>query len=55
MLGSGFIAEVDDGGSWRRRDTGDCYVNGIHCIADEHRFGGIVVQAVDPPIPRGPT
>jgi hypothetical protein len=23
-----------------------CYVNGHKCIADEHRFGGIVIQLV---------
>jgi len=47
MLAAGFIAEVDDDGVWRRVDSGACTVNGIRCIAREHRFGGIVVQAVD--------
>ncbi|MCC5937575.1 MAG: hypothetical protein JJU34_09850 [Lunatimonas sp.] len=34
------------------RDTGEpyegdiCYVQGVTCKAEEHRFGGIVVQAV---------
>jgi hypothetical protein len=26
-------------------DSNYCYVDGVECIADEHRFGGIVVQA----------
>ena len=47
LLGAGFIAEVDDGGVWRRLDSGACSVNGVRCIAREHRFGGIVVQALD--------
>ncbi|MEX0816270.1 MAG: hypothetical protein WD027_02395 [Gaiellales bacterium] len=51
-LAAGFIAEVDDKGVWRRVDTSatcsaTCWVDGRHCIAREHRFGGIVVQAVD--------
>jgi len=24
----------------------ECYVDGIQCYADEHRFGGIVIQPV---------
>lgn len=24
-----------------------CYVDGVKCIADEHRFGGIVVQIAE--------
>ena len=51
MLAAGFIAEVDDNGVWRRVDdaTGaaTCWVKGRRCVAGEHRFGGIVVQAVD--------
>jgi hypothetical protein len=43
-LGGGFIAEVDDGGVWRRVDSGTCWVKGRRCVAGEHRFGGIVVQ-----------
>lgn len=50
MLGAGFIAEVDDNGTWRRVDdatyAATCWVNGRRCVAGEHRFGGIVVQAV---------
>jgi hypothetical protein len=33
-------------GVWRPRDDGKCWVNGRACIAGEHRFGGIVVQAL---------
>jgi hypothetical protein len=51
LLGSGFIAEVEDNGVWRRVDTptygASCWVDGRRCLAREHRFGGIVVQAVD--------
>lgn len=51
FLGAGFIAEVDDNGIWRPVDSATysatCWVNGRRCVASEHRFGGIVVQAVD--------
>lgn len=51
MLAAGFIAEVDDNGIWRRVDgatyNATCWVNGRRCLAGEHRFGGIVVQAID--------
>jgi hypothetical protein len=52
MLAAGFIAEVDDNGVGHRVDGGatyeaNCWVNGRRCVAGEHRFGGIVVQAVD--------
>ena len=51
LLGSGFTAEVEDGGVWRRVDDGNvdatCWVKGRRCVAGEHRFGGIVVQALD--------
>jgi hypothetical protein len=51
MLGAGFIAEVDDNGIWHRVDgatyDATCWVKGRRCVAGEHRFGGIVVQAVD--------
>lgn len=50
-LGGGFVAEVEDNGSWRRVegaiDGATCWVNGRRCEAREHRFGGIVVQAVE--------
>jgi hypothetical protein len=47
MLGAGFLAEVNDESVWHPRPTGDCWVNGRHCVADEHRFGGIVIQTFD--------
>jgi hypothetical protein len=51
MLAAGFIAEVEDNGVWRRVDdatySATCWVKGRRCVAGEHRFGGIVVQAVD--------
>lgn len=51
MLAAGFIAEVDDNCIWRRVGdatyTATCWVKGRRWIAGEHRFGGIVVQAVD--------
>ena len=25
----------------------DCYINGIQCYAEEHRFGGIVISKKD--------
>jgi ankyrin repeat protein len=46
-LGAGFVAEVEVGGGWRPVDGGECWVAGRRCVAGEHRFGGIVVQAVD--------
>lgn len=50
-LAAGFIAEVDDNGTWRRVDNATyeatCWVKGRRCLAGEHRFGGIVVQAID--------
>jgi hypothetical protein len=51
MLAAGFIAEVEDEGVWRRVDdavyNATCWVKGTRCIAGEHRFGGIAVQAVE--------
>ncbi len=51
MLAAGFIAEVEDDGVWRRVEDATyhatCWVDGRRCIAGEHRFGGIVVQALD--------
>lgn len=50
-LGGGFIAEVEDNGTWRRVEGAEysatCWVNGRRCEASEHRFGGIVVQTVE--------
>ncbi len=49
ILGTGFVAEVVQDGVWRRvGDDGRCVVKGRRCIAREHRFGGIVVQTVEP-------
>jgi hypothetical protein len=51
LLGTGFIAEVEDDGAWRRVEDAlieaTCWVNSRRCLAREHRFGGIVVQTVD--------
>jgi hypothetical protein len=51
LLGTGFIAEVEDCGAWRRVEDAEieatCWVDGRRCLAREHRFGGIVVQTVD--------
>jgi hypothetical protein len=50
-LGTGFQAEVEIGGRWQPVATPDeaatCWVLGRRCRASEHRFGGIVVQAID--------
>jgi hypothetical protein len=45
-LAAGFMAEVHVDGVWRPRENGECWVRGWHCVADEHRFGGIVIQTV---------
>lgn len=29
-------------------ESHECFVNGVRCHADEARFGGIVIQPVDP-------
>jgi predicted nucleic acid-binding Zn ribbon protein len=51
MLAAGFIAEVEENGVWRPVEDpsyeATCWVKGRRCVAHEHRFGGIVVQAVD--------
>jgi hypothetical protein len=41
----GFIAEYADTGESYPLNH-ECYVDGIQCYADEHRFGGIVIQPV---------
>ena len=38
----GLAAEYKDTG--KSYESNICYVNGIRCQADEHRFGGIVIQ-----------
>lgn len=51
MLASGFVAEIEEDGVWRRVDEGaaqvTCWVKERRCVAGEHRFGGFVVQTVD--------
>jgi len=44
MMGGGFAAEYADTGE--TRDSHVCYIDGMKCRADEHRFGGIVIEAV---------
>ena len=41
----GFIAAYADTGE--TYPSHECYVDGIECHADEHRFGGIVIQPVE--------
>jgi hypothetical protein len=43
-LSGGFEARYADDGT--RYDSADCLVRGVSCHAEEHRFGGIVVQPV---------
>jgi hypothetical protein len=45
MLGGGFAAEYAD--TNEKRESHICYIDGIKCRADEHRFGGIVIQIYD--------
>ncbi|RPJ26982.1 MAG: hypothetical protein EHM33_09575 [Chloroflexi bacterium] len=40
----GFIAEYAD--TSESYPSHECYVDGIHCYADEGHFGGIVIQPV---------
>jgi hypothetical protein len=40
----GFIAQYADTGE--SYPGHDCYVDGIHCHADEGHFGGIVIQPI---------
>jgi hypothetical protein len=44
-LSGGYLAKYAD--TNEPYDSHDCYIRGIHCHADEHRFGGIVIQPVD--------
>ncbi|MBK9256919.1 MAG: hypothetical protein IPM42_15665 [Saprospiraceae bacterium] len=41
-IGGGFIAHYQDSGEEYKSHA--CFINGIECIANEARFGGIVVQ-----------
>jgi hypothetical protein len=45
ILAGGFAAEYADTGE--KRESHVCYIDGIKCRADEHRFGGIVIQTYD--------
>ncbi|MDQ3814132.1 MAG: hypothetical protein M3347_09295 [Armatimonadota bacterium] len=47
----GFIAQYADTGE--KRDSHICFIDGIKCWADEARFGGIVIQPMQEPAPRG--
>jgi hypothetical protein len=43
-LSGGFRGFYRENGAVYNQDL--CYVDGRRCVAEEHRFGGIVVQAV---------
>jgi len=43
-LSGGFAAKYADTGE--PYPSHDCYIYGIKCHADEHRFGGIVIQSI---------
>jgi hypothetical protein len=43
-LSGGYAARYADTGE--PYDSHECFVRGIACHADEHRFGGIVIQRV---------
>ncbi len=45
-LSGGFEARYADTGE--PHDSHDCWIDGIHCHADEARFGGIVTEAQPP-------
>lgn len=40
----GYLAKYADTGE--TYPSHDCYIRAIKCYADEHRFGGIVIQTV---------
>lgn len=44
-LSGGFAALYRD--THEERDSHVCYIDGIECLADEARFGGIVIQPVE--------
>jgi hypothetical protein len=51
-LSGGFVARYAD---TRKAYRGhDCFIDGVRCYADEAKFGGIVIQAVEPPTPGTP-
>jgi hypothetical protein len=50
-MSGGFVASyADDGVPYSARE---CFVRGVPCLADEHHFGGIVVQVRDDQPARG--
>ena|SRR5687768_7850983 len=43
----GYQAHYEDNGE--EYPSHECFIDGVRCLADEHRFGGIIIQvAVDP-------
>lgn len=46
-LGSGFVATYADTGE-RHLAGGHCVIDGVPCLAEEARFGGIVISMIDP-------
>ncbi len=46
-LSGGYAAHYADTGA--PYDSHDCWIRGIHCHADEARFGGIVIERDDAP------
>lgn len=45
-INGGFHAVYSDTGE--RRDSHECYIDGVRCWADEARFGGIVITLTPP-------
>jgi predicted RNA-binding Zn-ribbon protein involved in translation (DUF1610 family) len=46
-LSGGYAAQYTD--TNEPYNSHDCYIHGIKCYADEHRFGGIVIVKVNNP------
>ncbi|BAZ18833.1 hypothetical protein NIES4071_107180 (plasmid) [Calothrix sp. NIES-4071] len=42
----GYIAYYADSNGKEKYNSHDCYIDGIQCIANEARFGGIVIEVV---------
>jgi len=51
-LNGGYAAQY--AGTGEPYDSHDCWIRGIRCRADEARFGGIVIEAVENPGKTGP-
>ena len=45
-MSGGLMVKFQDDGTQRECDTFECLVQGVRCVACEHRFGGVVVQSV---------